>query len=124
MKQRMALSLLFVCLATLSCETPKMPSYVNDSSVAKARIAVSSMEASEMAELISDVYGIRACRPVRLQQIDAKHRQALMVPGAPASAIYADGDMIVIEGAIADVVDIIRLVERLEGQCAASRGMR
>lgn len=124
MRQRVSLSLQFVFLATLSCEAPKMPSYVNDSSVAKARIAVSSMEASEMAELISDVYGVTACRPVRLHQIDAKHRQALVVPGAPASAIYADDDMIVIEGAIADVVDIMRLVERLEGQCAASRGMR
>jgi hypothetical protein len=101
-----------------------MPSYVKGSNVVKARIAVSSMEASVMAELIGDVYGIGACRPVRLQQIDAKHRQGLAVPGAPAAAIFAEGDAIGIAASIADVADLIRLVERLEGQCAASRGIR
>jgi hypothetical protein len=122
MSQIMAFAVPFVFLATLSCEVPNNGGSLKRSTVAKARISVSSMEASLMAELIGDVYGSRLCRPVCLQQIDAAHRPRLAGYSDSAPVIFAEGDAIVIEGSISAVSDVIQLVERLECQSADSSG--
>lgn len=124
MSQLMAFAVPLVFLATLSCEAPNNGGSVKRSTVAKARISVSSMEASLMAQLIGDVYGSRLCRPVRVQHIDAAHRPRLAGYSVPAPVIFAEGDAIVIEGAISAVSDVIQLVERLERQGADSSGGR
>lgn len=122
MNHRMAFAAPLAFMATLSCEAPKISGSAMRSGVAKARISVSSMEASLMAQLIGDVYGSRLCRPVCLQQTDAAHRPGLAGYSAPVPVIFAEGDAIVIEGAISFVSDVVQLVERLECQSADSSG--
>lgn len=124
MKRLMAFAAPFVFVVTISCEAPKISCSLKRSGVARARISVSSMEASLMAQLIGDVYGSRLCRPVRLQHIDVAHRPGLAEDGAPAPLIFAEGDAIVIEGTISSVSDVIQLVERLECQSLDLSGNR